>query len=484
MNDLQKTSDNCRQFCSQYQFLRFLPSLKNIAGVIIQGLFYTFVILSPLPAIAQENDILPSARYTIEYDIAASANTYIWLRDQSAGKKAGKIKVNLPNDYEIYDTPRFITDYVVEIRVNTKSSYSEPTLYYYLYVPTAEGGFFLKDDDGRYIFRDAYPYGKNCLIVAGPLVFSATGERMGLFHKKFTNTISFITKNPNGEITEFYNFKTCEKNKISLSGSGFQSMFFEFGSKLFIVKGDSLEIFDLNLGSFISRYPSVPKVVLTQLAMTKSYGSHYRDPVNKTKLFPVRINDSQWTYINENAESVFPPFQADLALPFVFPKNQAPIMHQGKWGLIDKTGVLTAPFQFDKVNFGEFYSQTIFSKKDSLFTINQEGQLMPFVQVKNENAMQSVCLVYYFKGPQSAYLLVTLSYDATKPLDHQEMADWVLNRIQSEISSLWQRNYYRVNDYWNNIYQADELILQGCETCKRQFEQLSSQVIMIEKVFK
>lgn len=456
-------------------------SKSQISAVI----FFSLQILFPIVGMAQNDSPLPSSKYAIEYDVSAKSNTYIWLIDKTAGKKGNKIKVNLPEAYEIYSTPYFITDYVVQIEVNANNSFNVagPYLYYYLYVPTADGGFFLKDErENRYIFRNANAKGKNCLIVASSLVFTATGEKLGTFHKTFKNYVSVISKGNEGEETQFYNINTCSKNNTKASGSGFGKTFFELGNSLFILKGDSLLIYNLNSDYLSGKYLTVPSVFLSNLALNKGYWSHFHDPIKKTKLFPVKTGEGLWSYLNENGEKVVAEFNADMALPFLFPKEQAPVLWQGKWGLMNKSGMMTQPFHFDYLNIGEFYPQTIFTKKDSSFTMNSEGRLVPYFNQVKENNYETVCLAYYFKGQKFAYLLVTLNYNKNN-VDHQKMSEWVLRNIQPEINGFGERDYYRVNDTWNNVYQADELILKGCSSCKKDFEQLSPYVTILEKTF-
>jgi hypothetical protein len=447
---------------------------------------------------------LPKDIYTIEYKTGVNKNEYIWLVNKTTNKKT---KVMLPEPSYINETPRFETDYILRIpAIKYGSDYLKTSNQpFYLYAVREEGGFFLlnpklKNNEFTYVHKfDCYNVNKpDCYFEAAGAYFNDNGEPCNQSYTKYVNKFKYdkcigLVKNEkvNGIYFVDY-FKDCKKMQLTTPVLDLV----DFGDTVLYMLNDSIVYYSISQDRQLAKLPSlysseVKRLEKLSVLPTRSY--------KKDKRIPVRTGQREWAYMNEKMETPIQPFTADLALPFLLPKEQAPVFLNGKWGIMNTKGEMTVPFRLDSISIysERSYYNIQFKSNDTIYAVDPStGKL----KSKNFNASASnthtkperkagfACLVYILENPDKtgsnrmAYILVSLTFNADN-IDHAKMSSWVLNRIDSEILALQERGYYRTADLSNNNYDADLLYEKSCYYCQEEYKAKSLNVIVIEKRF-
>lgn len=433
---------------------------------------------------------LPKDVYKIEYKVGSNQNEYVWLVNTTTKKKT---KVMLPEPSYINETPRFETDYILKIpAIGFASDYLKTTNQpFYLYAITAEGGFFLVNSEYKdHEFTSVHKH--DCFIWANGNIFSEKGD----YYKEFYSIHEYdkcigISKKIY-DIASIDYFKDC---KILSLATPILNLV-DFGDTVLYMLNDSIVYYSISEDRQLAKLPSLYSSEIKKLEKISVLPPRI---YKESKRIPVRTGQREWAYMNEKMEVSIQPFAADLALPFLLPKEQAPVFLNGKWGIMNTKGEMTVPFRLDSISIQK--SNIQFKSNDTIYYVEPTtGKLNAKVKTtatqtptKTENKKPQrntgfACLVYILENPDNisskrmAYILVSLTYNADN-IDHAKMSSWVLNRVDPEILALQERGYYRTATLANNHYEADLLYEKSCYYCQEEYKAKSLNVIVIEKSF-
>lgn len=440
------------------------------------------------------NPGVPRNEYDLDYVHATNSGeepaTYFLLINKTTKERT---TIHLPaKGYA--GKPEFITDYIIQIpAVSSVSKWNDAPEYYFLYAVNTDSSYFLYNSkNNTYIFSSARAY-PPVLIRADAQLYTCTGK--ALCPKGYwTNYYSKSYKIQCNDIKEGAGFLFFNKNwdllQLKMPGA---TKIQDMDNMLAYFWGDTLNLFDIAANKMYGKYPTIPLWIRDNF-----YKAGFEPAIDKifdtSKLIPLVVGPDQWTYVNAQGQMAFKPVQADLAFPFMFPNNQALIHYRDKWGLINKQGIMTYPYQFDSLVFGKGYATMKLGRNDTMFVVNANGEVVPEKMAGQKKVVQqpavkynNVCLVYIFEKETNyndkAYILVTLGY-RPENLNHGQMLEWVNNNIKSEVFALRERGYVRSNNSFSNQYSADLIYEgEGCYTRESEYKQKSSWVTVFEKVF-
>ncbi|MCG3166789.1 MAG: hypothetical protein POELPBGB_02571 [Bacteroidia bacterium] len=454
-----------------------------------------FVIITYSCAIAQNysNESTAVPDYKVSYSLGIKYS-YIFIENKTTGKKT---KVVFPDKERWLDQVWDMSPLPM-FKLRTKTNFIGDTKYYLL--------FLNNDGSFRFVIN---PKTKNnlfdgigeCIFANGDYqIFDQFGEPIPDAYGYessdcFSNIVKINLANSRTGTSEYYD-KQFQKLKLTTQS---KITAFDMDPYFIFFQSDSLYYFNYRENKMEASYPSLAEIASQKLNFTGNFKSEYETTFRIHKLFPVKVGNNQFAYINDKGEIAIDPFNADLALPFILPEGQAPVYFKNKWGIINKQGEYTVPLRLDSLNIGKNISEIEFNANDTIFYINKTtGQLQQkyfkINTVASNNMKQPekhfgfACLIYILENPDktydnTAYILVSLGYDYNNK-NHEMMSSWSRNAIQSEVSGLWERGYYRKNDSWNNPYQAD--IIEDGRSCyffKSEYDQKSRYVSVIEKTF-
>ncbi|MCG3164526.1 MAG: hypothetical protein POELPBGB_00280 [Bacteroidia bacterium] len=434
---------------------------------------------------------LPKDVYKIEYKVSSNIpNEFVWLINTTSKTKT---KVMLPEPSYINETPRFESDYIIKIpAIKFSSDFLKTDRQpFYLYAVTAEGGFFLVDskyNEHQFTWVNKY----DCFITANGSIFNEKGDYYEEYYSilKYDKCIAISKKVHN--IASIDYFKGCKK--LSLTTPILDLV--DFGDTVLYLLNDSIVYYSISEDKQLSKLPSIYSSEINKfhkisILPTRIYKA--------SKRIPIRTEQGKWAYMNEKMETTIQPFAADLALPFLLQKEQAPVFLNGKWGIMNTKGEMTTPFRFDSLKIGKNISEIELMDNKEIFHINQQtGKIEPKYtkpletqttkpdEVPKRNYGSS-CLVYILENNNSSYtkrahILVSLSYDNDN-IEHSHMSSWTRNAIHPEISGLWEKGYYRISEQWSNPYNADIILDRSCYHYRSEYEQKSDLLSVIEKGF-
>lgn len=447
-------------------------------------------------SVAQEHSNETSAipDYRIIYNLGKKSNS-VSIENKSTGKKN---KVPMP-DKERWLDQVWTLEPLPMFKIKTKTNFIGDDKYHILYL-NYDGTykFLYNSKDRNYTFDGI----DQCILVSSRgIIFDQNGNEIENVDPKnprdcYVNLVKINLANEKAGTSVYYDNTYRKLNLITHS----EIIAFDMEPYFIYFQGDSLTYFDYKKNQHTATYFSLPKSYTDEfLSYTGKWKEDFLKQLRIHKLFPVQTGSKQYAYLNAAAETAIQPFTADLALPFLLPKEQAPVFLNGKWGIMNTKGEMTVPFRLDSISIQK--SNIQFKSNDTIYYVEPTtGKLNAKVKTtatqtptKTENKKPQrntgfACLVYILENPDNisskrmAYILVSLTYNADN-IDHAKMSSWVLNRVDPEILALQERGYYRTATLANNHYEADLLYEKSCYYCQEEYKAKSLNVIVIEKSF-
>ncbi len=439
---------------------------------------------------------VPRSLFDIEYQDTVKSGELppgsFWLVNKETRERK-KIDVSA---YGYAKQPEFVSDYVIKIpAVRLVSQWSGQPDVHFLYAVMPDGGKFLRNEKtGQFKFPGT-------ISVYDPGFVSADGN---LFHPQgylicsnywinlYKNAYRIqCTGQQEGGGFQFYN-RSGERLSMKMPGA---TKVHDLNKLLAYFWADTVFLFDIAANQEKGKFLTVPQKIRDAF-----YKTRFEPAIDKLfdadRMIPIMVGREQWTYANDQGLMAFKPVAADMAFPFMFPNNQAPVHYRNKWGLINKEGKMTYSFQFDSLVLGTSYSTTQLRRNDSVYKVNAQGMVVPWntpdqkpvaSSQTNATTYKHACLVYIFEKENDynskAYILVTLAYKPEK-LDHAMMVQWVKGAMASEVMNLRERGYIRSRSRVSNQYDADAIYEgEGCYGREAEYKQRSSWVTIFEKVF-
>jgi len=466
---------------------KYLTPFKAIAVSLLA--FFTYTCSVAQDFYKAETQTVTS--YRINFRIGEKYNSF-FIEDIFTEKKT---KVSIPDKELFIDWIESCEPYPI-FKIRVKKQHGITAQYHLLYLY----------QDGSYKFlynsknKDYTFYGTDqCILVSSrEIIFDPYGNEIENVDPKnpkdcFVNLVKINLANEKAGTSIYYD-KTYGKLNLTTHS---EIIAVDMEPYFIYFQGDSLTYFDYKKNQKAATYFSLPKSYTDEfVSYTGKWKENFLKHLRIHKLFPVQTGPKQYAYLNAAAETAIQPFTADLALPFLLPKEQAPVFLNGKWGIMNTKGEMTVPFRLDSISIQKSNIQfksndTIYYVEPTTGKLNAKVKTTPTAktETKTENKKPErkrgfTCLVYHFENSNNkkAYILVSLTYYLDN-IDHNKMSSWVSNNIQSEISGLVERGYYNVYDSWNNPYSADQIIEKSCYHIRSEYEQKSSVISVLEKSF-
>lgn len=432
--------------------------------------------------------------YRINFRIGEKYNSF-FIEDIFTGKKT---KVSIPDKEQFIDWIENCEPFPI-FKIRIKKQHGITAQYHLLYLYQDGSYKFLYNSKDRNYSFDGID---KCILVSNRgIIFDYNGNEIENVDPKnprdcFVNLVKINLANEKAGTSIYYD-NTYRKLNLTTHS---EIIAFDMEPYFIYFQGDSLTYFDYKKNQKVATYFSLPKSYTDEfLSYTGKWKEDFLKQLRIHKLFPVQTGSKQYAYLNAAAETAIQPFAADLALPFLLPKEQAPVFLNGKWGIMNTKGEMTVPFRLDSISIQK--SNIQFKSNDTIYYVDPAtGKLNAKVKTtasktptKTENNIPKrntgfACLVYILENPDNisskrmAYILVSLTYNADN-VDHNKMSSWVLNRVDSEILALQERGYYRTADLSYNHYDADLLYEKSCYYCQEEYKAKSLNVTVIEKSF-
>ncbi|MBL0016968.1 MAG: hypothetical protein KAY96_00090 [Bacteroidia bacterium] len=439
----------------------------------------------------------PQSAYSLEFVNTDSVkaggvlpSNHFWLVNRSSGKRT---QVKLP-DMAYVSAGEFLAENVIKVKsARSMVEWSKGGDSLYLFIVTQDTGRFLYNHkNARHSFKNA-GIALTCFIEADKNLFDSKGNFLSSsYWLSNYGHVYEVQCMDCKEIADWRSYFTLDCKKLRFTKQG--------ATRVHVMKqllvhmwGDSLFAFDIPGDKQLGGYPTVPLEV-RNVFYKSGYSPTYDKILDNENFFPVRLGADSWTYLDETGKEAMKPFQAHLAFPFMFNKNLAPVNLHGAWGIINKEGTMTYPFQFDSISIGSGQSTTYFYRHDSTFIMSPDGRMQYSRKSKSPTqvstnpvrSIESTCLVYIFMSEdeqRKAYILVNLSYDPAK-VDHAKMVNWVSSAIKSEQAAMWERGLSSYGTSFNNPYSAELMYVgKGCYGLENEYRQKSSWVTVFSKSF-
>lgn len=427
------------------------------------------------------------------YEVKYKPRTLI-LEDKKF-KLRKEVEIPAPQDYEIVKT-EWLSDRLILVKCEkmTMSSYKQPLIFFYKTDLNLGGGGLLersgtvlkvKEEEFK-IFKK-----HNAILLENKLLFDSFGDFKGYL-------VAELSPQENYSAIA-YSQKPDKKDAmweiINKDGKNFTFKYNGltlFDSKSIVeINGGKFTFYDIEQANAIASFPSYDENFIENKMKESWYPMKFS--MGNNDAYPVIVEDGKWVFVNHKAVPQGQPIKADLLLPLM--GKAAPFSSNNKWGLIAKDGTMLAPVVYDSLSFDGKTYQLYDYKSRKTFNVTENGTLeeikisAPAGPTTSSNKPKSMCtcLIYSFKNPDlnydnKAYILVDICYYPDQA-DHNAMARWVKNAIASEIQSLWTQGYYRVNEAWNNVYEADLLGDRSCHFYESEFKMKFSKVLVFKKNF-
>ncbi|HRB54166.1 MAG TPA: hypothetical protein PLD87_10865 [Bacteroidia bacterium] len=439
---------------------------------------------------SEETSVIPD--YRIIYNLGKKSNS-VSIECKSTGKKT---KVAMP-DKERWLDQVWSIESLPMFKIKTKTNFIGDDKYHILYLNYDGTYKFLYNSKDRNYSFDGID---QCILVSSRgIIFDQNGNEIENVDPKnprdcYVNLVKINLANEKAGTSIYYD-NTYRKLKLTTHS---EIIAVDMEPYFIYFQGDSLTYFDYKKNQQTATYFSLPKSYTDEfLSYTGKWKEDFLKQLRIHKLFPVQTGSKQYAYLNAAAETAIQPFAADLALPFILPKEQAPVFLNGKWGIMNTKGEMTVPFRLDSISIQK--SNIEFKSNDTLYHVDastgklRKTLIISMTDTKTENKKPQrntgfACLVYILENPDNisskrmAYILVSLTYNADN-VDHNKMSSWVLNRVDPEILALQERGYYRTADLSYNHYDADLLYEKSCYYCQEEYKAKSLNVTVIEKSF-
>jgi hypothetical protein len=427
------------------------------------------------------------------YEVKYKQRTLI-LQDKKF-KLRKEVEIPAPQDYEIIKT-EWISDRLLLVKCEkiTPISYKHPLIFFYKTDLNLGGGGLLersgmvlkvKEEEFK-IFKK-----HNAILLENKQLFNSYGDFKGYL-------VAELSPQENYSAIAFSNNpdkKDAMWEIINKDGKTFTFKYNDltlFDPNIIVeINGGMFTFYDIQQAKAIASFPSYDESFIKNKMKESWHPLKYS--MYNNDAYPVIVEDGKWVFVNHKAVPQGQAIKADLLLPLM--KKAAPFSLNNKWGLIAKDGTTLAPAVYDSLSFDGKTYQLYDYKFRKTYNVTENG-ILEEVKISapanpstssNERRSTCTCLIYSFKNPDlnydnKAYILVDLCYYPDQA-DHTAMARWVKNAIGSEIQSLWTQGYYRVNEAWNNVYEADLLRDRSCYFYESEFKMKFSKVLVFKKNF-
>ncbi len=309
--------------------------------------------------------------FAYNYDIH-NPNDFFYLIYHNKGKKK-KIKITLPEadkGYVINGKPVFITPYVVKVPVISRTDLLLGKYYNNscnLFVPTPEGGYFIKNKDAFMGYLFTHVSSNKCCFYSSLNIWDEKGNLLN-WEVRHTHTNYLLALN-----------KDEDKDSLIIISNTCEILPYKIPLKNYTIKFGSGNMGYFSNGNFyfINTKKSTQQLFTsldTKLFASWGNKNYSLDSfVDKSGFVPVKIGENSWGFLNGDGTIVSEAIEAEVLYPLIFSSSYAPVQNKGKWGVVDKTGKLIHPYTFEIFKATEEFIG--FIKNDSLFWVNSDGSL-------------------------------------------------------------------------------------------------------------
>ncbi|MCW5908015.1 MAG: hypothetical protein KIS94_09165 [Chitinophagales bacterium] len=329
---------------------------------------------------------------------------HLVIQNTSSSKKTKVTLPGLSKDLSLYSDIKSISNTSL-LKIRLKSSYVGGAESYMLMKINQDGSyrFLLNSKNNDYIFTSVE--GCHGFVITSYDIFNAELEPVqGLVQAKYSTYYDndvyecfskAIKLNFADGSAKYYN---SEGKLLSFTTSGKCVLIYN-NNYLITFDRDSAFVFDITTNDYVVRRASLPDSLTKRfLNFTGNYEIEFEKRIVESGVLPAKTADSRYEYVDFSGNTVVAPFNAELALPYFLPANQAPVQVGGKWGVMDKSGNFTTAPKFSKFHFYNRINELEFHVGIEKHWVNEKGILILIYPKPTENnytpnAQQTTCTI-------------------------------------------------------------------------------------------